>query len=261
MPGAETPPGFAHFTVEGADVVCAPHVVDALRTVLRSGTLHSYAERHPQARPLTGRGAAYAIPLPGDADRVVVRHNRHGGFLAPITRDLFRAPTRAPRELHVAERLREHGVPTPVMLGFVVYAGPAGFKRVDVITREVAGSFDLSAALAWPEPERRAAALSATADLVLVLSQAGARHADLNIKNVLLRRTDAGRLDALVLDVDCVVFGEPGIVLEPNLARLLRSARKWQRLHGARVTDAELAALAGLVRERRGSLTPFSSSS
>ena len=69
-----------------------------------------------------------------------------------------------------------------------------------------------------------------------------------------LHRADGGAAEALVLDVDRVTFAErSGDALEQNLARLLRSARKWQRDHGAQVTDAELDDFAALVRGRRPS--------
>jgi hypothetical protein len=131
-----------------------------------------------------------------------VRHNRHGGLLAPLTRDLFRPPTFAPTELRVSEKLRRAGVPTPVMLGYVVYAAPAGFRRADVMTREIERGFDLSVALMSPDPSMRDRALSATVALVSALTEAKAHHRDLNVKNVLLHAGSDGRLEALILDVD-----------------------------------------------------------
>ena len=56
--------------------------------------------------------------------RAVVRHNRHGGLFAPVTRDLFLPPTRAPHELRTALRLTALGVPTPPVLMYGVE--PAG---------------------------------------------------------------------------------------------------------------------------------------
>src|SRR5439155_892053 len=80
------------------------HVEDA-RALLARGSLYDAASRDRAARPLEGRGIAYAIALPVSGTRAVVRHNRHGGLLAPVTRDLFLPPTRAPYELSTAMRL------------------------------------------------------------------------------------------------------------------------------------------------------------
>jgi 3-deoxy-D-manno-octulosonic acid kinase len=250
---AEPPAGFIRFAVRNATVVCANHVADATRRALDANpTLYEFAAAQSHARPLAGRGTAYAIDL-GGVERIVVRHNRHGGALARLTGDLFRAPTRAPHELRISEHLRIAGVPTPAMLGYAVYRAPIGFARADVFTREVAGSFDLSEALTSADAELRGRALAATAELLASLATARARHHDINIKNILLHR-DADTLIAMVLDVDRVELVPAGAdVVAPNLARLLRSAHKWQANYGAPVTDAELAAFVDDVRRRTAS--------
>jgi 3-deoxy-D-manno-octulosonic acid kinase len=247
----ELPAGFVRFVIDSSVVVCAKHIAEPVLEALRAGTLYRYAESHAQARPLAGRGVAYAAPLPGDVEHVVVRHNRHGGLLAPLTRDLFRPPTFAPLELRISERLRRAGVPTPVMLGFIVYPAPAGFRRADVMTREIPRSFDLSSAIMSDDPSLRGRALAAAASLVGTMSAARARHHDLNVKNVLLHNSPDNSVEAFILDVDRVTFvDDTDAARESNLARLLRSARKWQSVHGAPVTGAELDALVAAVRER-----------
>jgi len=109
----------------------------------------------------------------------------------------------------------------------------------------------LSSALMTDDAGSRQKALRATTTLLHALVDAGARHHDLNVKNVLLQNRDDELPLALLLDVDRVVFGDDkASVREANLARLLRSARKWQSLHGARVTDSELTELALASHER-----------
>ena len=248
---AATPPaGFVSFRVASTRVVCVEHLADAAREILNSGSLYDYARAHTAARPLAGRGVAYAVPVPGRADCVVVRHNRHGGLLAPLTRDVFRWPSRAPLELETSLRLANAGVGTPTFGGYALYPAAPGFCRADVMTFEVPSSRDLSAAIMSPDAACRAAALRATAHLIRSLAAAGARHHDLNVKNVLLRNRPDGQLDALVLDVDRVTFStDRAAALEANLARLLRSARKWQANYGAPITDSELLELAAMARD------------
>ena len=208
------------------------------------GTLYEYAARHPRARTFAGRGIAYAVPLPDGATSVVVRHSRHGGLLAPLTGDRFLAPTRAPHELATSLRLRAHGVPTPEVVAYVTYpAGPL-LRRADVATREVPRAKDLAVALLGKaDEETRRGWLDATARLLAELRAAGARHADLNLKNVLLAPDDAGRCTAHVLDVDRVTFAAPGdaAAARANFDRLARSARKWRDLYGATVDEGDLA--------------------
>ena len=242
--------------VAHARVVCAAELEHAVRSALRdNGSLYEFAKAQTGARELAGRGVAYAVSLPGNAERVVIRHNRHGGLLAPLTGDLFRAPTRAALELRIAERLIASGVPTPRVLAYATYPAVPSLWRADVMTREIAGAADLSEVLMAPSDDR-GAALAATADLVASLSAMPARHHDLNVKNVLLCTSDGG-IDAFVLDVDRVTFGgDPRAVLEANLTRLLRSARKWRELHGARISEMELAELASRARRVSGSRVP-----
>jgi 3-deoxy-D-manno-octulosonic acid kinase len=222
---------------------------------LSGDTLYGYAGKHPRARQFTGRGTAYAIPLPHSRTRVVVRHNRHGGAFAALTGDRFFSP-RAPYELEIALRLASAGVATTDIIGYALYAAGPLFRRSDVVTREIEGGRDLALVLTEGDDAERCAALDATARLIGQLSAAGARHHDLNVKNVLLRGA-APEIDALVLDVDRVTFETPSAaVAERNVERFTRSARKWRTLYGARVTEPELAALAATAREIAAGVAP-----
>jgi hypothetical protein len=225
-------------------VVRADHRADA-QAMLAEGTLYEAAARDLAARTLSGRGVAYAIALPVSETRVVVRHNRHGGLLARLTGDLFLTPTRAPYELAVSLRLTERGVRTPEMLMYGVHRVAPLLRRSDVVTREITGGRDLSAyMMPGVAADERAQAWGAARELVRSLNDAGARHHDLNVKNIMLAPSASG-FSAWVLDVDRVDFGEPGSVTvrKGNADRLLRSARKWRDIHGAIFDERELATL------------------
>lgn len=248
MEARALPPGYVAFDASGAEIVSAARFAATIRAALEAGpTLYEYARTHTGAKALAGRGVAYAAPLPDGSTRVVVRHNRHGGLVAPLTRDLFRPPTRAPLELETSVRLARAGVPTPELVAYAIYPAPFGLRRADVVTREVAESFDLSAVLTNDDPALRARAWAAVAELLKRLAAAGARHHDLNVKNVLLH-VAGDSLEALALDVDRVTF-EAGDVMAANVARLSRSARKWRARQGAAVDESELAILARSVFE------------
>lgn len=236
------PPGYTLVQSGGIHAVAADHIADEVREILRKSTLYAYAEHHPRARPLAGRGIAFAAPL--GSERAVVRHNRHGGLLAPVTGDLFVAPTRAPLELEISIQLADRGVPTPTVLGFAVYPAAAIWRRADVATREIPDSFDLGHALASPQSETRMAALEATAELIRTLRSARARHQDLNVKNVLL--AGAPRLKAWLLDVDRVVFNRADPT-QANVRRLLRSMDQGQK-KGLRTSAGEIDSLLRMVR-------------
>jgi len=245
----ELPSGFVALVVGTTHAVCNAAIAAEIQELLRRGTLYDYAASSPGARAIAGRGTAYVASLP-DGERVVVRHNRHGGALAALTRDLFRAPTRAPLELRISERLHQLGIPTPTILAYAIYPAAVGLWRADVMTRYVAPSADLSAVLMSDDAVMRGDAWDATVTLVREMSAAGVRHHDLNAKNVLLRLHGDAPSVAMLLDVDRVVFGEaPDHALEANLTRLFRSFRKWRSLYGARVDESEIDALARRVRE------------
>jgi len=252
MPDGDTPAGFVRVT-SGRHVAVArgEHAEDA-RRMLAEGSLYESAARDLAARPLQGRGVAYAIALPATGTRAVVRHNRHGGLLAPLTRDLFLAPTRAPHELAVALRLRDLGVPTPDVLMYGTSEVWIALRRADVVTREIDAGRDLASFMTPEAPSgERATAWAATRALVRAMNEAGVRHHDLNVKNLLLAPSADG-LEAYLLDVDRVTFGvaRSTEIARANVARLLRSARKWRDERGALFDERELASLAETVDAR-----------
>jgi len=241
------PAGYTRFLQGSADVVALGACAEAVRRAVGGRSLYDYAATHPGRRELRGRGVAYAVPLPDGETRVVVRHSRHGGLLAPVTGDRFLPPTRAPHELRTALRLAEADVPTPEVIAYATYPAGAVFRRSDVATREVVGGKDLGDVLARADDGgARSSALGATAELLRALQRAGARHPDLNVTNVLIVAADGLPPRALVLDVDRVVFGERGDarIGAANVRRLLRSAHKLRANGRIMVSDEELSRLA-----------------
>ncbi len=220
---------------------------DALFEMLEEGSFYDYAAHSVLSRVLHGRSVAYAVPLPQDELCVVVRRSTHGGLLAPLTRDLFLTPTRAPRELRTSLRLDRLGIPTPEVLAIATYiAGPL-LRRADVVTREIANGQDLDEALRdAPNANARREMLEAAGRLLAAMAEAGVRHPDLNLKNILVAPDENEDQQAWVLDVDRVWFEDPsaGRAADANMRRLARSARKRRRSHGTPVDDSDLARLA-----------------
>jgi hypothetical protein len=243
------PPGYERLLLGHAVAVARSDLSQNVRRALvqadgTRSTLHEYAAKQPSARRLQGRDTAYAVPLPQCVERVVIRHNRHGGLFGALTRDLFFSPTRAPYELEASIRLAALGIPTPPIVAYALYPPGGLLQRSDIVSREIPGSRDLAYVLVQEGPSERAAALSSTAELLAMLARAGARHHDLNAKNVLLT-PDA----AYVLDVDRVSFsGNHDAVFEGNLARLTRSLHKWRDRWRANISETEIDALSSSAR-------------
>lgn len=240
--------GYEHVVVERANALVMKSFVGAVRDILQTQTLYQYAAHSPDALRLQGRAPVYAIPLGLSQQRVVVRHATHGGLLGRIVRDRFLPPTRAARELAAAFRLRLSGVPTPEVVAVVTYPAGAMLKRADVATLYVEGGADLSAVLGdRRNDDQRRPILDAVALLLTRLTQAGAQHPDLNLKNVLLTSAEHGYL-AHVLDVDRVHFHVPNdpMIARANLDRLVRSLRKWRAgtgAHTGNLSDADISYL------------------
>jgi hypothetical protein len=227
-------PSYERFEVGGARAVVAKACAAGIREVLEKERLYEYAARQTDSVTLVGRAPVFTINLPGGCGRVVVRHNMRGGWAAKVSKDLFVFPTRGFRELIASLRLRASGVSTPEVLAYVSYPVNWMLRRSDVATREIANGHDLSIALAKvTDHAHRVMVLDAIAKLLRSLTQAGAHHQDLNLKNVLLTAGDGPGLDAHLLDVDRVRFSSPGspLVAKANLDRLIRSLRKWRDLH------------------------------
>jgi tRNA A-37 threonylcarbamoyl transferase component Bud32 len=244
------PAGFERLLLEHAVAVARSDLTTSFRAALLGAdgtprTLHEFAARQNGARPLHGRGVAYAVALPHGSMRVVIRHNRRGGLMAPLLGDRFVAPTRAPRELAASAELIRRGVRTPDVLGYALYPPGGMIQRSDVCTREIGGARDLADVLTRGIADERRNALGITARLVASLSRARARHHDLNAKNILLDGTTG-----YVLDVDRVALDVPEQeALTANLRRLSRSLRKWRDRFRANVSENDIAVLETTARQ------------
>jgi hypothetical protein len=251
------PPGYERLRRPGVDAVARATVANAVGEALSAGSLYEYAAHHPEARPMRGRGVAYAVPLPDGATRVVVRRSRHGGLLARLTGEIFFGATRAPHELEVSLRLTREGIPTPEVIAYSTYEVAPLLRRADVATREVKGAVDLATTLAGErDPASVRDAVRVVARLLARMASAGVRHPDLNVRNVLIARDENGQREAWLLDVDRVWFDTPRHprVREANLSRFARSARKLHEREGLPVGDGEMALLAVLAREEEEAL-------
>jgi len=235
-------PAYESFKLPGTFVIAKSVCAPALREVLAGEPLYEFASRQPAARRFTGRAPVFAISLPGGCGQIVIRHATRGGFMSRISKDVFLRPTRGLRELLNSLRLRALGVSTPEVIACVTYYAGWMLRRSDVATEEIVGGHDLSVVLStFTETGHRDMAIASAVKLLRSLTEAGAYHKDLNLKNILLTSEDGTRLDPHVLDVDRVRFTTPGspLVAKANLGRLLRSLRKWRDLNSLPFTEDE----------------------
>src|ERR1044071_1619374 len=177
----------------------------------------------------SGRCRLHAIGLPEGAS-ALIRAFRHGGFFRAVTGRWFSSwPPRPFRELVVTEELRHRGLRTVEVYAACVSRTVGPFYRGWLITRELRGAEDFWSALQSGTVGRiGAAALRATAQSIRAMHLQGGYHADLNLRNILLRVED-DRPVSYIIDYDrarLFLGALPDALARRNLARLRRSARK-----------------------------------
>lgn len=168
-----------------------------------------------------GRGAAWELALPWGA--AVLRAYRRGGLLARCNRDryLWRGVerTRCVRELRLLLALRGAGLPVPEPLAAAWWREPFTY-RAALLMRRVPVRCDFmervcedAGSAPWAEVGRTLARFH----------RYGARHPDLNARNLLLAEDDA----VVLIDWDRGSLGHrPGRWCSAELDRLERSLRK-----------------------------------
>jgi 3-deoxy-D-manno-octulosonic acid kinase len=243
----QLPHGYAQRRLAGGVHVVArgdvlAFVADAVQ---QAGSLYQYALQQGSGRLEGGRGPVPLLELP-TGETVAVRHCWRGGAVARVLRDrhLRTGQARPVAELEVQSILSARGVATPQVVAAVTYER-GWWYRGDVASALVPEAVDLArlslGAGRWSEEERVRAWFSA-GELLRAFFATGAVHADLNLRNIIVRR-DTG--EAFLLDLDRCQQGERPKAAEAfrMTARFHRSRRKLERLLGGEVGSRELAAL------------------
>lgn len=176
----------------------------------------------------SGRAQTAIAALPGGETRLHLRPVRHGGLTGPLWRGALLGVRRPVRELEAAARLAAAGaaVPEPVLVAGWRVCGP--FWKAIVGTTHVDDSVDGAVWLAQTaDPARLLRAASAAGRAVRRFHDAGGRHADLHIKNLLFRERGS-ETEAWIIDLDKARAGAPASPRRrmQELMRLYRSLRK-----------------------------------
>ena len=205
-----------------------------------------------------GRVPNAVVPLPGRPERLHLRAFHHGGLLGQLRGDRLLGLGRPLSELRVSARLRAAGAPVarPLLVAGRRCAGPLWRAVVGTLHEEAA--IDGGAFLAAPpDALRLLRAARATGAAVRRLHEAGGRHADLHVGNILLREHGGGT-EALLIDFDRARIGDrPGPRARmAEIMRLYRSLLKRGLLEtlGAAGCRAFLAGYTGGDRTLRRAL-------
>lgn len=183
--------------------------------------------RRAEVGSASGRGTVMFVRAP-DGDGVwVLRHYLRGGWVARLSRDRYfwtgLESTRAWREWRLTRHLRELGLPVPVPIAARVVRHGLAYSA-DLITRRIEDAQTLARVLR--ERALPAEAWQQLGATLRRLHDAGVRHDDINVSNILVHADG----NFHVIDFDRAVLIAPGAWREQNLARFRRSLEKHCRL-------------------------------
>jgi len=176
-----------------------------------------------------GRTRLRSVPL-GDGGIGLVRSYRHGGMFRHWSRDWFVTwPPRPFVELRATHEARRRGVGTLEVVGALVARGWGPFYRGWLVTRELERAHDLWSTFQAGEFSTSTTSLMGhVGRAVRLMHDVGVCHADLNMRNLLVR-FDSPEVEVFIIDFDKARLFEravPSPYRRRNLERLLRSVRK-----------------------------------
>lgn len=182
----------------------------------------------PEAEPSSAEGrAAYpAYALDAKGLRGILKHCRRGGLLKG---DLFFGLRRPLKEFLLSDQARRKGIPTPAVAAARVRSILGLGYRGDLLIVEIPGAKDLGDLLRHPPAtaRERNRAIRAAAQAVRKAHDAGLLHADLNLKNILVRGDEGW-----VIDLDKSRLKEGPLGAGERAANLLRLYRSFLKKGG-----------------------------
>lgn len=190
-------------------------------------------------RAKQGRGRYPAIPIKKNGgERLIVRKYKHGGILGKFLRNVFFSGDRPFNEIYVHEVARENGIPSAEAIAVTKKKRWGVFYSANFISKEIADAVDLIDFLkeqpAGDIQASKKSVIFTLAKLIRKMHDAGIYHADLHLKNMLLKEISGGTFEAYIIDLDkSTVWRQLTINKRmKNLLRLDRSLEKYYWLQG-----------------------------
>jgi len=207
-----------------------------LRIVLDKEFLH---ESGNNTQVKFGRGSYLSVPVTeNSSERFVIRDYRHGGLLGKLFGGVFLNGDRPLNEMFTSEIASQRGVPSAEVIAIAKRRLWGLFYKAKFISKEIDGAVDIIEFLKKSSPEfiqtYKKPVILALVKLIRNMHDAGIYHADLHLKNILLKKDSTGEFTAYIIDLDkSVVLDKLDIQQRiKNLLRLDRSLEKLRWLSG-----------------------------
>ncbi len=189
-----------------------------------------------------GRGRYVSITSAKNVgERLIVRNYRHGGLLGGLLGRILFDRNRPINELAVTETALQKGVPCAEVIAVTIRRLWGIFFQADFISREITGAVDIIQFLkdspSGVVRKSKNSVIYALAKTVRKMHDAGIYHADLHLKNLLVKKTPAGEYAGYVIDLDKSSL-HGALTLDrrmKNLLRLDRSTEKFRLTHNIRL--------------------------
>lgn len=212
------------------------HKESILRIVLDKEFLH---ESGNNTQVKFGRGSYLSVPVTeNSSERFVIRDYRHGGLLGKLFGGVFLNGDRPLNEMFTSEIASQRGVPSAEVIAIAKRRLWGLFYKAKFISKEIDGAVDMVEFLKKSSPEfiqtYKKPVIFALVKLIRNMHDAGIYHADLHLKNILLKKDSTGEFTAYIIDLDkSVVLDKLDIQQRiKNLLRLDRSLEKLRWLSG-----------------------------
>jgi tRNA A-37 threonylcarbamoyl transferase component Bud32 len=186
-----------------------------------------------------GRGSYLSVPVAENStERFVVRDYKHGGLLGKLFGGVFLNGNRPLNEMFTGEIASQRSVPSAEVIAIAKRRLWGIFYKAKFISKEIDGAVDMVEFLKKSSPEciqtYKKPVIFALVKLIRNMHDAGIYHADLHLKNILLKKDSTGKFTAYIIDLDkSVVLNKLDIHQRiKNLLRLDRSLEKLRWLSG-----------------------------
>ena len=176
----------------------------------------------------------------GKEAEVIVRSYRRGGLAGLVLPDIFNDARRPLNELVLTEKGRANGVLLPEILGLQIKWILPFFYRAKIVVKKIPDTITLEETLFSLDKKglnrkelyrQKANLIASLVKAIRQLHNAGINHRDLNIRNILIKRTGLD-FAAYIIDLDKSEHetGKTGLALDKRIDNLIRLNRSLEKM-------------------------------